>query len=215
MLDACRFSPFSRFPSLTLGLGGSVSQSLDMYPNSGCFGMMGRSDDAWVVVGHGFDLRRECDAGDGADLDRGEEEADVLAKCLRPDRLVRVAPSNCRNGGAEIMRMTSRATPSGQLRKHSALMRASVGLGLAMIGLTLVPTVAAAAESVTYTYDALGRLIRTQRSGGPASGVDAQLQYDPAGNRTNVTVSGASSSSPPVRVIVLPLNGYTVIPLPD
>ena len=84
-----------------------------------------------------------------------------------------------------------------------------------MIGLALIPTVATAAESVTYTYDALGRLVRTQRSGGPASGVDAQLQYDPAGNRTNVTVSGASSSSPPVRVIVLPLNGYTVIPLPD
>jgi YD repeat-containing protein len=93
--------------------------------------------------------------------------------------------------------------------------RAGSGLRLATLAMILVPGVSAAAETVTYSYDALGRLIRTQRSGGPASGVDAQVQYDPAGNRTNVTVNGASSSSPPVRVIVLPLNGYTVIPLPD
>jgi YD repeat-containing protein len=77
---------------------------------------------------------------------------------------------------------------------------------------------AAAAETVTYTYDALGRLVRTQRSGGPATGVDAQMSYDPAGNRVVVEVSGASGSTPPplpgtTRVIVLPINGYTVMPL--
>jgi YD repeat-containing protein len=70
-----------------------------------------------------------------------------------------------------------------------------------------------AAETVTYSYDALGRLVRTQKNGGPASGVDAQVQYDAAGNRTNVTVQGAVSNAPPTRVIVLPLNGYTIIPL--
>ena len=84
----------------------------------------------------------------------------------------------------------------------------------AVLAIGCVATTAAqAAETVTYTYDALGRLITTQRSGGPANGVNAQTQYDPSGNRTNVTVSGAASNSPPVRVIVLPLNGYTVIPL--
>jgi YD repeat-containing protein len=93
--------------------------------------------------------------------------------------------------------------------------RAGISLRLAALAMALVPGVATAAESVTYSYDALGRLIRTQRSGGPASGVDAQIQYDSAGNRTNVTVNGASSSSPPVRVIVVPLNGYTIIPLPS
>lgn len=70
-----------------------------------------------------------------------------------------------------------------------------------------------AAETVTYSYDALGRLVKTVRSGGPASGVDASTQYDPAGNRTNVTVGGARTNTPPTaaRVIVVPLNGLAIV----
>ena len=85
--------------------------------------------------------------------------------------------------------------------------------------LALVPTVSHAAETVTYSSDALGRLIRTQRSGGPANGVDAQTSYDRAGNRAGVVVANAPTNTPPpppgnIRVIVLPLNGFTIIPLP-
>jgi hypothetical protein len=94
------------------------------------------------------------------------------------------------------------------------MMLRPIATTLSGIALLALPAPGLAAESVTYSYDALGRLIRTVRTGGPASGVDAQIQYDSAGNRTNVTVAGASSSSPPMRVIVLPLNGYTIIPLP-
>ena len=79
--------------------------------------------------------------------------------------------------------------------------------------LVTLSTIATAAETTTYTYDALGRLVRTTQAGGPATGVDVQTDYDPAGNRTNVAVTGAATSSPPFRVIVLPLNGYTVIPI--
>lgn len=83
------------------------------------------------------------------------------------------------------------------------------------VGLVLAQTAPLlASETVTYSYDALGRLVTTTRSGGPANGVNAQTQYDPAGNRTNVAVTGATTSTPPASggiYVVLPLNGYTII----
>jgi len=85
------------------------------------------------------------------------------------------------------------------------------------------PTAGMAQSTTTYTYDALGRLTNTATSGGTNNGLSSQFQYDNAGNRTTVTVSGAAASSngsgdgastpQQHRVIVLPLNGYTVIPL--
>lgn len=38
-------------------------------------------------------------------------------------------------------------------------------------------------QTVTYSYDALGRLIKTQSQGGTGSGTTQNFQYDPAGNR--------------------------------
>lgn len=48
------------------------------------------------------------------------------------------------------------------------------------------------AQSVTYAYDALGRLTDIQITGGPGSGVLQHYGYDPAGNRLqqNVTAPG-------------------------
>jgi YD repeat-containing protein len=89
-----------------------------------------------------------------------------------------------------------------------------IAFSAAFLVLVSIPGPSLADETVTYSYDALGRLIRTVRAGGPASGVDAQIQYDPAGNRAKLTVSGAASSAAPVRVIVVPLNGYTIIAVP-
>jgi len=54
---------------------------------------------------------------------------------------------------------------------------------------------ASANETTTYTYDALGRLIGTASTGGPASGVSKTLAYDPAGNRQQVVVTGAANLS--------------------
>lgn len=75
----------------------------------------------------------------------------------------------------------------------------------------LITTASHASETVTYTYDALGRVTGVSHSGGANNGLQASYQYDNADNRTNVTVTGATLNSPPSRVIVVPLNGLTVI----
>lgn len=43
--------------------------------------------------------------------------------------------------------------------------------------------IASASQTVSYTYDALGRLAGTQTQGGPGSGTTQSFQYDSAGNR--------------------------------
>ncbi len=99
-----------------------------------------------------------------------------------------------------------------------------IGLALTMVGLFCSASVHAQ-ENKTYTYDALGRVTNVQISGGPASGTNSSYQYDPAGNRTNVTVSGSANSGPTggdavsgisvggTTYIVVPLNGFTLIPI--
>jgi hypothetical protein len=77
--------------------------------------------------------------------------------------------------------------------------------------LTLFAFEASATETTTYTYDALGRLVSTKRIGGPGN-AEATYSYDDAGNRTNVNVD---TTIPSMKVIVVPLNGFTVIPIPN
>lgn len=52
-------------------------------------------------------------------------------------------------------------------------------------------TAAQAAETVTYAYDAKGRLVKVVRSGSVNNGVTVQYSHDRADNRTNVKVTGA------------------------
>ena len=77
-------------------------------------------------------------------------------------------------------------------------------------GLLLVATQASATETVTYTYDAVGRLVSSASSGTVNAGKQTGTTYDAADNRTTYAVT----PSPPTRAVVLPLNGFTVIPLP-
>jgi hypothetical protein len=64
-----------------------------------------------------------------------------------------------------------------------------------------------ASETITYTYDALGRLTHVAHAGTVNNGLQSNYTLDPADNRTNVTVSGApmmlakkaSSAKAPVR----------------
>ena len=75
-----------------------------------------------------------------------------------------------------------------------------------------------AVDSITYTYDALGRLITVTHAGVPTGpgndGMINNLAYDPLGNRSKYEVSGSKNLGPPQGgVIVLPLNGFTQIPI--
>jgi hypothetical protein len=45
-----------------------------------------------------------------------------------------------------------------------------------------------ASETITYTYDARGRLVKVERSGTINNGVKAEYNYDKGDNRTNVNV---------------------------
>ncbi len=63
-----------------------------------------------------------------------------------------------------------------------------------LTGCLLVASAPAAAESITYSYDALGRLTQSKVAGGKTQ----NYSYDAAGNRTqtSVTTSTASLSAP-------------------
>jgi hypothetical protein len=72
-----------------------------------------------------------------------------------------------------------------------------------------------ASETTTYSYDALGRLTTSGHSGTVNNNLQQSYSHDAADNRSNVTITNSPFSSLPQNVIVVPLNGYTVIPLPS
>ena len=67
---------------------------------------------------------------------------------------------------------------------------------LAAAALTLA-TQAVAGETVTYSYDALGRLVGTSTAGSVNNGLSVSTGYDPAGNRCHYSVAGAGGAPPP------------------
>lgn len=48
-----------------------------------------------------------------------------------------------------------------------------------------------AAETITYTYDSRGRLVKVEHAGTVNNGVKVEYTLDKVENRTNVTVTGA------------------------
>ena len=52
-------------------------------------------------------------------------------------------------------------------------------------------TAVLAAETITYTYDAKGRLTKVVHSGTVNNGTTVEYTHDKVDNRTNVKVSGA------------------------
>lgn len=63
-------------------------------------------------------------------------------------------------------------------------------------------TAVSAAETITHTYDALGRIKQSTKSGGPHSGSQNTVTHDPAGNRlckstTGVPGGPATPTCPP------------------
>ena len=76
------------------------------------------------------------------------------------------------------------------LRGRSGLVRRWLILVFAIMTAMLIAAPSIAQETVTYTYDALGRLIVSSISGGPNNGTQTGTNFDPASNRTNYTVTG-------------------------
>lgn len=54
-----------------------------------------------------------------------------------------------------------------------------------------IAAAAHAAETVTYTYDARGRLVKVVHSGTVNNGVQTTYSHDRADNRTNVKTTGS------------------------
>ena len=63
------------------------------------------------------------------------------------------------------------------------------------LGLAAIAVAAVASETISYTYDSRGRLVKVERSGTVNNNVSATYVYDKADNRTNVNV--VSPNSPP------------------
>jgi YD repeat-containing protein len=61
----------------------------------------------------------------------------------------------------------------------------------------LVGTTLHAAETISYTYDAKGRLTKVVRTGTVNNNIQAQYTHDKANNRKNVTVTGSPNLPPP------------------
>ena len=64
-------------------------------------------------------------------------------------------------------------------------------VGLCLAGAAIA---AYATETITYSYDARGRLVKVERMGSVNNNVKAEYKYDKADNRTNVNVT---SPNPP------------------
>jgi len=68
---------------------------------------------------------------------------------------------------------------------------------LLALGAAAVAAAAYAAETITYKYDARGRLVRVERSGTVNNGVVTNYVIDKADNRTNKTTTGSPNPPPP------------------
>jgi hypothetical protein len=64
-------------------------------------------------------------------------------------------------------------------------------------GIAAVPALAIAAETITYRYDAKGRLVRIERSGTINNNVATNYSFDKADNRLGKVTTGSPNSGPP------------------
>ena len=62
---------------------------------------------------------------------------------------------------------------------------------LACAGVVAIASRASATETITYTYDARGRLIKVVHTGTVNNNVQTEYTHDKADNRTNVKTTGA------------------------
>lgn len=70
-------------------------------------------------------------------------------------------------------------------------------LACGLVAVAMVATASLASETITYKYDAKGRLVEVKRTGTVNNNVKAEYQYDKAHNRTRVIVTGSPNLPPP------------------
>ncbi len=56
---------------------------------------------------------------------------------------------------------------------------------------------AAGTETISYAYDAKGRLVKVERAGTVNNGVKVEYTHDKSDNRQNVKVTGSPNAPPP------------------
>lgn len=69
--------------------------------------------------------------------------------------------------------------------------REGVAILAAAAAVAAVPAPAIAAETIAYTYDARGRLVKVERSGTVNNNFVTHYAFDKADNRTGKTTTGA------------------------
>ena len=90
----------------------------------------------------------------------------------------------------------------------------AVSLGAVAIATIAGPAISQSATE-TYTYDALGRLVRIDRSGGQNDGKITGTCFDPAGNRTRYDLSSSAPAACPTPTPVpTPTSTPTPTPTP-
>lgn len=67
----------------------------------------------------------------------------------------------------------------------------------AVIASSMVVGAASATETITYQYDAKGRLIKVIRTGTINNGVVTEYTHDKADNRSQVKLTGSPNPPPP------------------
>jgi hypothetical protein len=72
-----------------------------------------------------------------------------------------------------------------------------ISLGFASILAIATALPAQASETITYKYDAKGRLVEVKRTGTVNNNVTTTYQHDKADNRKNLSTTGSSNSPPP------------------
>lgn len=83
----------------------------------------------------------------------------------------------------------------------------AIASALGLASLAALPGICLAAQ-ISYQYDALGRVTKADYGGGNI----IIYSYDSVGNRTSMTSTGSQQGSS--RVVVLPLLGGLVLPIP-
>ena len=67
---------------------------------------------------------------------------------------------------------------------------------LIVLAIAAAPALAIASETITYTYDAKGRLVKVEHAGSVNNNLVANYTHDKANNRTNLNVTGSPNPPP-------------------